>query len=102
MQKRLAELMKEETAANRRAESERAKLEEQISMLKQTLEVETSKRLTAEQELGSSIQQEFKRKITLLEDDLKTQASRWEAELASSQQVRWLLIERTKRTLGAS
>ena len=45
MQKRLAELMKEETAANRQAE--RAKLEEQISMLKQTLEVETSKRLTA-------------------------------------------------------
>ena len=66
------------------------KLEEQISMLGKTLKVEALKLLTSEEELSSSVQGELKLKkqTSLLEDELNTQTSRLEAELASSQQVR--------------
>ena len=66
------------------------KLEEQISMLEKTLEVEALKLVTSEQELSSSAQRELelKKQTSLLEDELNTRTSKFEAELASSQQVR--------------
>ena len=96
MQKTIADLMEEGAAAKRQTEAKRAKqdqaqakLEEQISMLEKTLEIEASKLVTSEQELSSSTRHEveLKKQISMLEDELKTRTSRLEAELASSQQV---------------
>ena len=59
-------------------------------MLEKTLEVEALKLVTSEQELSSSAQRELelKKQTSLLEDELNTRTSKFEAELASSQQVR--------------
>ena len=94
--RRLAQLIEEGAAAKRQAETERAKqdlvqvkLEEQISVLKRTLEVEASKLLTSEQDLSSSAQRELELKkwTSLREDELEAKTARLEAELATLQQV---------------
>ena len=94
--RRLAQLIEEGAAAKRQAETERAKqdlvqvkLEEQISVLERTLELEASKLLTSEQNLSSSAQRELelKKRTSLLEDELEAKTARLEAELATLQQV---------------
>ena len=94
--RRLAQFIEEGAAAKRQAETERAKqdlvqvkLEEQISVLERTLELEASKLLTSEQDLSSSAQceLELKKRTSLLEHELEAKTARLEAELATLQQV---------------